>query len=147
MFGNNTNIIVINSFVTSLLPLWGIFWANRAIKQTTLSTDGHYPVQASTCPQSEWESAQPAGDSRRPSSAASHLLSEHLLTSDMDKQLFFPLCKICLISSLPLNKLNNITEPSSFQDGGNVVFPFLGVPPPLWALLRTLRIFFFFKLL
>ena len=142
MFGNNTNIIVINSFVTSLLPLWGIFWQTEpSSRQPSVHMDitQSKPPCALRVNGSQLSLPGTAGGPPVP-------LSEHLLTSDMDKQLFFPLCKICLISSLPLNKLNNIPEPSSFQDGGNVVFPFLGVPPPLWALLRTLR-FFFFKLL
>lgn len=33
------------------------------------------------------------------------------------------------------------SDPSSFQAGGNTVFSFLGVPLPLWALLKTLGFF------
>lgn len=111
------------------------------LKQTTLDTHGHNPAQASVCPQSGWETAQPARDSRRPYSAMSHLFSEYLLTSDIEQTTLLSLVQDMPNFFISFEQIKYSSELSSFQAGGNTVFSFLGVPPPLWALLKTLGFF------
>ena len=125
-----------------LLSLCGVFpGRTELLKQTTLDTHGHDPAQASVCPQSGWERAQPARDSRRPYTAMSPLFSEYLLTSDIGQTTLLSLVQDMPNFFISFEQIKYSSEPSSFQAGGNTVFSFLGVPPPLWDLLKSLGFF------